>query len=325
MSQFFEVRPGTDADAIPLCEFLNTCTLAYQGISRSSPPDLIARLHLEGADPRLDSFVALADGAIVGFAHLWAHGTEEVKFFARTHPDARGRGIGSRLLSLCDRRATGLLSDARRTTTTWAADASAPALLEGAGYRPIRYFVTMTIAAGSISDEAPVWPAGVARVSLSERPDLAGPLYSAWNEAFAGHWGSQVESEAEFWKERRDDKLASAFPLTPRLWLLAHVCGEVVGFCLCELGASDGESVGRVAEVGVVPGQRGAGLGLALLLDGFRALRGNGAMLIVLDADAENATSALRLYERAGMTPRPAFTVWEKPPGTSLVPAAQSG
>jgi mycothiol synthase len=318
MSQFFEVRPGTDADAVPLCEFLNDCTLVHQGISRSSPPDLVARLHLEGADPRLDSFVALADGAIVGFAHLWAHGSDEVKFFARTHPEARGRGIGSRLLSLCDRRAAGLLPGAQRTTTTWAADVSAPPLLEAQGYRPIRYFVTMEIAADSVSEDAPVWPAGFERVRLSERPDLAGALYAAWNEAFAGHWGSQVESEAEFWEERRDAKFGSAFPFEPELWLLALDGGEVVGFCLCELGASDGELVGRVAEVGVVPARRGAGLGLALLRDGFRELRGNGTVRIVLDVDAENATSALRLYERVGMTPRPAFTVWEKPAGTSV-------
>jgi ribosomal protein S18 acetylase RimI-like enzyme len=88
----------------------------------------------------------------------------------------------------------------------------------------------------------------------------------------------------------------------------------VVGFCLCELTASDAESVGRVAEIGVVPARRGAGLGFALLHDGFRELRGRGATRIVLDVDAENTTSALRLYQNAGMTPRPAFTIWEKQP-----------
>jgi len=105
MSQVFEVRPATDADVVPLSEFLNACTLAHQGIARSSPADVAARLHRESADPRLDSFVAVSDGAIVGFAHLWAHGLDEVKLFARTPPGACGRGIGGRLLSLCDRRA----------------------------------------------------------------------------------------------------------------------------------------------------------------------------------------------------------------------------
>ena len=319
MSQLVEIRPGTDADVTPLCAFLNACTLVHQGVSRSSPADIVARLHLEGADPQLDSFVAVADGAIVGFAHLWADGPDEVKLFARTHPDARGRGIGSRLLSLCDRRAAELLPGAQRTTTTWAADASAPALLEFHGYRPIRYFVTMEIGAGSVSEQATVWPAGIERVRLSTRPDLAGALYAAWKEVFAGHWGRQLESEAQFWTERRDAKIGSAFPFEPELWLLALAPGEVVGFCLCELSVSDAESVGRVAEIGVVPARRRAGLGFALLHDGLRELRGRGAARIVLDVDAANTTNALRLYQNAGMTPRPAFTIWEKRPAPHVL------
>ena len=312
MSQLVEIRPGTDADVIPLCEFLNACTLMHQGVSRSSPADIGARLHLEGADPRLDSFVAVGDGAIVGFAHLWAHGPDEVKLFARTHPDARGRGIGSQLLSLCDRRAAELLPGAQRTTTTWAADASAPALLEAHGYRPIRYFVTMEIGAARSPSRRRSGPRRRAR-RLSARPDLAGALYAAWKEAFAGHWGRQVESEAEFWTERRDAKNRVRVPIRARALAARSARGEVVGFCLCELRASDAESVGRVAEIGVVPARRGAGLGFALLHDGFRELRGRGAARIVLDVDAENTTSALRLYQSAGMTPRPAFTIWEKP------------
>ena len=312
MSQLYEVRPATDDDVVPLSEFLNACTLVHQGVSRSSTADIVARLHRESADPRLDSFVAVSDGAVVGFAHLWADGPDEVKLFARTHPDARGRGIGSRLLSLCDRRAAELLPGAQRTTTTWAADASAPGLLEAQGYRPIRYFVTMEIDEGSVSEQATVWPPGIECVRLSGRPDLSGALYVAWKEAFAGHWGRQVETEAEFWSERRDAKLGAAFPFEPELWLLALARDEVVGFCLCELGAREAEAVGRVAEIGVVPSHRRAGLGSGLLHDGFRELRGRGATRIVLDVDAENTTSALRLYEGAGMTPRPAFTIWEK-------------
>src|SRR5215216_3672834 len=215
MSQLVEIRPGTDADVIPLCEFLNACTLVHQGVSRSSAADIVARLHREGADPQLDSFVAVADGAIVGFAHLWADGPDEVKLFARTHPDARGRGIGSRLLSLCDRRAAELLPRAQRTTTTWAADASAPALLEFQGYRPIRYFVTMEIGAGSVSEQATVWPAGIERVPLSTRPGLAGGVRRALGEA--GRERSRVLDGAP----RRQDRVR--VPLRARA-LAARSC-----------------------------------------------------------------------------------------------------
>lgn len=180
MTQPFEIRPATDADAVPLCEFLNACTLVHQGISRSSPPDVVARLHQEGTDPRFDSFVVLDRGTIVGFAHLWPHGPDEVKLFARTHPEARGRGIGSRLLPRCDQRAAELLPSARRTTTSWAADTSAPELLRSHGYRPIRYFVKMEIDAAAVRDEPASWAPDLERARLSERPDLAAALYAAW-------------------------------------------------------------------------------------------------------------------------------------------------
>lgn len=310
----FEIRPARDEDAVPLCEFLNTCTLVHQGIARSSPTDVVARLHQAGADPLFDSFVVREQDRIVGFAHLWADGPEEIKLFARTHPDERGRGIGGRLLPLCERRAAELLPAARLTTTSWGADIDAPPLLESQAYRPIRYFVKMEIDADAVPDGVPVWPADIECVRLSERPDLASALYAAWRNAFADHWGSQTESEAEFWQERRDSKLGAAFPFDPTLWLLATAGAAVIGFCLCELGSSEGELIGRVAEVGVVRSHRGAGTGYALLRHGFDELRRRGAARIVLDVDAENVTSALRLYEKAGMAPQPAFTVWEKTP-----------
>jgi mycothiol synthase len=312
MTQPFETRPATDDDAASLSEFLNACTLVHQGISRSSPEDVVARLHRDGTDPSVDSFVVRDRGKFVGFAHLWPDGPDEVKLFARTHPEARGRGIGSRLLSLCDHRAAQLLPAAPRTTTNWAADDTAPELLRDHGYRPIRYFVKMEIDADAVPDGAPVWPPDIDCVRLSERTDLASALYAAWLDAFADHWGGHAEREDGFWQERRDSKLGSAFPFDATLWLLACDQGAVIGFCLCEIGSSEGELVGRVSEVGVVRSHRGAGIGYALLRSGFRELRSRGAVRIVLDVDAENVTSALRLYEKAGMTPQPAFTVWEK-------------
>ena len=137
---------------------------------------------------------------------------------------------------------------------------------------------------------------------------------TAWLAAFAGEWGSYDETEETFWRERRDERGESAFPFDPTLWLLALDDGEVLGFCLCEIGASEGEAIGRVAEIGALPSQRGKGLGTALLHSGLLELRRRGARRIVLDVDAENVTTALRLYTSAGMTPQPSFTIWEKTP-----------
>ena len=58
MNQPFDVRPAADHDINQLSEFLNACTLAHQGIARSSPEDIRARIHRNGAEPVRDSFVA---------------------------------------------------------------------------------------------------------------------------------------------------------------------------------------------------------------------------------------------------------------------------
>ena len=46
----------------------------------------------------------------------------------------------------------------------------------------------------------------------------------------------------------------------------------------------------------------GRGLGLALLQHGFRELHRRGERHVGLGVDANNATGAVRLYERAGMS-----------------------
>jgi mycothiol synthase len=307
VNQHFHARAATDADAVSLCTFLNDCTLAHQGLARFSPDDALARLRQSGSDPRLDSFLVSDADRIVGFANVWRDGEDEVKFFARTHPDAQGRGVGTLLVDLCDRRADELLPGGRRTTTTWAADVAGPPLLQGHGYRGARHYLRMEIEADAVRGGEPTWPEDIERARLSDHPGLERALYETWLAAFATEWGSYDETEETFWRERRDERGESAFPFDSTLWLLALDRGEVVGFCLCEIRASEGE-----------PSQRGKGLGTALLHSGMLELRRRGAGRIVLDVDAENVTTALRLYTSAGMAPQPSFTIWEKTPGRPL-------
>jgi mycothiol synthase len=170
----------------------------------------------------------------------------------------------------------------------------------------------MEIQAAAIGSNGPSRPEGISWLRFSDRPELASPLYDAWRAAFVDEWDSHAESEEGFWRERRDEKIGSAFEFDPTLWLLACDRDSVVGFCLCETGTSETGPVGRVSEIGVVPSHRGTGLGHALLKSGFRELRSRGVSRVVLDVDAENVTSAVRLYTKAGMTPQPSFTVWEK-------------
>jgi mycothiol synthase len=303
------LRPATDHDADRLADFLNTCTLRYQGVARSSPADARSGLYEHGADPSTDSRLALAGDEIVGFGRVWAASEEELRLYARTHPEAAGRGVAAALLDFCEGRARELSPGRSRelTTTSWAADDRAPAVLEARGFSPVRYFLQMRIAADEIPPEMDC-PDGVTVEPFSAGGVDDDALYCAWREAFAGHWGRMDQGAAAFWKERRD-AAREVFPHDASLWFVARRDGEVVGFSFCERN----EGLGRVAEIGVVPAFRGLGLGFTLLTHSFEMLRARGATEVVLDVDADNVTSALRLYRKAGMTPHPSFTIWGKP------------
>jgi len=244
----------------------------------------------------------------MGFARVWPADDEEVRLYARTHPAATGMGIGSRLLEFCESRAQELVRNRPRelTTTSWAADDRGPDLLAGRGFAPVRYFLQMKVAAESVPPRA-AWPAGVDVEAFSDGTVEDEALYEAWRAAFEGHWGRLDQGSETFWEERRDMK-REVFPFDPSLWFVATNAGEVVGFSLCEQNVK----LARVAEIGVVEALRGQGLGYALLTHSLHELRGRGADEIVLDVDAENVTSALRLYRKAGMTPHPSFTIWGK-------------
>jgi mycothiol synthase len=308
MQEQVVLRAATDADADRLADFLNTCTLAYQAVARSSPAEARAQLYDDGTDPAVDTRLALVQDEIVGFARVWAASDEELRIYARTHPAATGTRIGSALLAFCEGRARELAPERPRklTTTNWAADERAPELLTGFGFAPVRYFLQMRIA----SDEIPVrpeWPDGVHVEPFSEGGVEDDALYGAWREAFAGHWGHADQGAARFWEERRKPD-RDVFPFDSSLWFVALGVGEVAGFSLCE----ENGVRGRVAEIGVVDAYRGRGLGFALLTHSFHELRRRGAAEIVLDVDSENVTSAIRLYTKAGMTPHPSFTIWGK-------------
>jgi len=308
MQEQLVLRAATDHDADRLADFLNACTLRYQGVARSSPADARSGLYEHDADPSTDSRLALSREEIVGFARVWAASEEELRLYARTHPDASGRGVATALLEFCESRARELSPGRSRelTTTSWATDDRAPALLEARGFSPVRYFLQMRIAADEVPPEGD-WPASVTVEPFSAGSVGDDALYRAWRAAFAGHWGRMDQGAAAFWEERRDPD-REVFPFDPSLWFVARRDAEVVGFSFCE---RSGE-LGRVAEVGVVEAFRGLGLGYALLTHSFAKLRARGAKEIVLDVDADNVTSALRLYRKAGMTPHPSFTIWGK-------------
>jgi mycothiol synthase len=301
------VRPAALSDAPELERMFTRCAERYLGRS-TSREEALDRLTQAGPDPKATALVAETPaGQIVGFGNVWPAESGEVKCFARVDPNATGLGIGASLLERLEAKAKGL--GRILTVTQWAADESAEGLLRSRGFEPTRYFLRMVGDLSETPDDEPPLPPGISVRGFLEQGD-EDMIFEAWSVAFASESGGVPESPDAWWRERRD---AQAAGFDPELWLVAVADGEIVGFSICK-EIEDGDArIGYVSDLGVRPDQRGRGLGSALLLLSFGAMRRRGLTRVSLDVDAENTTSALRLYRKVGLREEPRFTIWAKP------------
>ncbi|OAI55838.1 hypothetical protein AYO48_02585 [Gaiella sp. SCGC AG-212-M14] len=230
-------------------------------------------------------------------------------------PSARGLGVSSALLSWLEQRAGAiaedLLPEAVLTLTHWAKDADAAPVLENAGFVPIRHFLQMRIDLSTGDLPRPSWPGGLELRCFSPGRDEA-ELFAAFRAAFAEHSGDAEVDEAEWWNENRD---AANAGFDPTLWFVASDGTTFAGFSICR----EREDGGWISLLGVRPHRRGRGLGEALLTHSLDVLRTRELGHAALNVDVDNTTGALRLYEKVGMNPVPAFTIWSKRIGKERV------
>ena len=293
-----ELRAATNDDAPVVAEILDECTRHY--VKRATTIDDAVQRLSEG-----DGLIAFLDGEAAGFGHTWRWSDEEARAFVRIRPSAKGRGVGSALLTAVE----GLAPVAPLLTATcWAADDGAPRVLEACGFTPLRYFQRMRVELA----HARTPTAGALRAFVPGEDDDA--VFAAYSASFADQWGGFEEDEKRWWSENRD---AANAGYDPALWLVAEEAGAVVGFLIARESEDEGETIGWVSLLGVVPFARGRGLGEALLTNGLALLRERGLRVAALNVDAENTSGALRLYRKAGMEPLPSFTIWGKRPRTT--------
>jgi mycothiol synthase len=307
------VRAATTADLDDITGVLDAASQRWD--DRPTSPSAVAdRLAQPGASTADDTVVVAAeDGRLLAFGHTWPTGSDESRFFARVHPDHRGRGIGALLLREVVARARRHRTDngepARSaTTTTPSRDDEAGPLLAAHGFTATRFVLSMVS-----SLDAPR-PARRVKEPLALRTFRPGadeePLFAAFTDAFADHWGVETETPESWWFDHRDSADAA---YDPTLWFLAVDGDEVVGFSLTKVAADDVGPHGYVSLLGVRPRWRGRGLGYALLDRSLEEFAARGLPRAKLDVDAANVTDALRVYRKAGMTDRPAFTIWSAP------------
>jgi mycothiol synthase len=305
------IRAATLGDADGLADFLTDCAVTYLG-RPSSRQEALERLTVAGPDPEQSAVVAVTrEYDIVGFGNVWAAAPNDIKCFARVAPELTGRGIGTALLERLEERARELTveSDGTEppvlTATQWARDTAGPGLFRSRGYSEARFFLRMIADdLESIDKHLAPLPAGI-----TVRPFQPGEeedLYDAWRETFADEWGQSHVDAEEWWRERRELETAA---YDPSLWFVA-AGDRIAGFVIAreELG-SDGRA-GYVSDIGVRPASRGSGLGYALLVQSLAEFHRRGLGSVALNVDADNRTSALRLYRKAGMREAPNFTIW---------------
>ncbi len=301
----WEIRAPLPEDAQAVVDLINICSLAEGG----SPDFTLAGLREDWNDSSFDlasnAWLALGPaGQLLGYEQLYANPAGPAHAIdGYVHPEYKGRGIGTRLLRLAERRAREQLgSGARLRGSIEATNVAAQQLFAAEGYTCVRHFWRM-----EIDLEAPppasVCPAGIAiRTFVPGQDERA--THAAVEAAFQDHW-SHTPIAFEDWagaQLRRED-----FDST--LWFLACAGDDVVGTVLCFRRTPQ---FGWVRNVAVVREWRGRGVGMALLQQAFGEFYARGVLSLGLGVDAHNPTGATRLYERAGMHVAERYDTLEK-------------
>jgi mycothiol synthase len=258
--------------------------------------DLHADWTMPGVDAGRDAWVVQEGERLVGYAFLDDRGAALIS----VAPDAEGRGIGTALREAAESRALER-GEALVRQYVPVANERARALLLEAGYWPVHHYFRLRVGLAA----APP-PAAELRVRPFDRERDAVAVHALVQEAFSQVDGN-VAQTLDAWRAAKIEKEG----WDPALWLLAEDADGLAGAALCERWEGN---VGYVDSLAVAPRARGRGLGRALLLHAFAALRDAGLEVAELSVQGDNAGAA-RLYEAVGMRSVWSQERWEKPLG----------
>ena len=253
--------------------------------------------------------LARRDGSLGAaiMVHQRLHGIESRRLFlwGVTHPEVRGRGIGTAILAWglarSDEILAGQPAELLRLVEAFKEErlVDAVALHEAAGFRPARWYFDMR---RDLREPLPPMPdLGGLRVVAYEA-SLGQPLREIHNEAFRDHWGSEPLTE-ENWNH---DFVGDPF-FRGDLSFVVYDGEEIAGYTVNYVVESDwgaaGVREGWVGQLGVRRPWRKRGVATALLVRSMEAFRAAGLEAATLGVDAENPTGALGVYERVGFRP----------------------
>jgi mycothiol synthase len=314
----FEARPyAGEADLPGICDLINTCNTVDQMADEPYASVDGTRLWLV-EDPDRDvtqdvrlwvddagRVVALASVSIAPQTPEDEEKVVDGRLYLRVHPETRDRGLESAAVEWASDRVRAVAAERGQPAhlrcgmhlTTPEYIAYRQGMLEGLGFRAVRYFFKMARPLDQPIPE-PQFPAG-----YTLRP-LAGPAeYEQWTEmfnwSFIDHWNHHpitLEQHAHW---------VSSPTYRPAGDLIALAAdGTFAAFCRCQIDDEDNtnreRNEGWIDSLGTRRGHRKIGLGRAMLLAGMHWLKTQGIATAVLGVDAENPSGALRLYESVG-------------------------
>ncbi len=230
------------------------------------------------------------------------------------HPHWRGRGIRHALLkhneALHRKIAAGLPPEEHRIFQIFCRETEEEAirLYQENGYHPERYFYDMI------------------RPDLEDIPDLSLPegvevrevkpehYRKVWEtdvEAFKDHWGytDQTDEDYQRWLKWQN--------LSPDLWQVAWYEDEIVGQIQNFIDTGENETEGclrgHTEDICVREAWRKKGIASALIARSLKVLKNHGMKEAALGVDSDNATGALKLYQRMGFQVVRQLVVLRKP------------
>jgi mycothiol synthase len=285
------LRHPTPADAGAVVELLRAREKADLGRGYAVLDDLREEWALPGFDLAQDAWLAEEDRAVVGYAGVIAD-----DLLVAVHPDAAGRGYGSALRELGERRAEARGTRVLRQFVP-VADTRARVQLVDASWWPVQHYFRF----GASLEHAPDAPAAGVRAFDAER-DVE-PVWRLVQEAYAPVEGF-LPQPLEAWRAATLGKP----DWDPRLWLVLDDAEGLAGVALGDRGP---RNAGLVHTIAVAERARGRGHGRALMLHLLAAFRD--ADLRGAEASVHGPTAgAARLFESAGMTIRWHAERWEK-------------
>jgi mycothiol synthase len=303
------LRAPTLADAEAIAATFNDVSLALYRSTEVSADDV--RLWLEAPDFDLDRDAVVAeaeDGVVIGYGDLSDPSRVGRLIWIDAQVRSGAREVATALLDELEPRAQERLApDGRLKAYVAERNTELAAVFEARGFAVVRHSFRMEADLSSEPTE-PEWPEGISVREFRPGKDDE-RVYEVQEETFA----DQVDHEPLDYEEWRHWSFRE--PFDPDLWFLAEAGDELAAILLAWSERGGDETLGWVSVLGVRRPWRRRGLGRALLLHSFRALRAKGKPRAGLGVDGSNPTGAVQLYESVGMHVARRFDHWEKERG----------